>query len=234
MRHALAVAGHKVVFDRQSRHLAHCHVQPAHHGRKLVAVRAGNAKQHIYAWALKSTCGQGVDTHHAPSIIPTRLHAQGIKGLAFHHPLVAHGLASPQGEGNFFGPLALVLFAVLLHPGFKRGHANVPRLTGGHTAGVKAIQIAPSRQTLGVAHRVATIAGSQVLAVKRGQKADDLFVMGKCGIELLGPQGQCQQYFGLQHLALSPVGHRAGCQMRCLSLYVLCAQVELAGSVGIG
>ena len=232
LRHGLGVAGHKVVLGGQHGHLAHGGVQPAHDGGKLVAVRASHAQEHVHARALELAGGYRVQPHHAPGVVPARLDAQGMQGLAFHDALVAHGFARPQGEGDFLGPLAVVLFAVLGHPGIERGHAGVPGLTCGHAAGVETVQIAASGQAFGVAHGVATVAGSKVFAIQRGQKAFDFFVVRQRGIELLGAQGQRQQHRGLQHFGLGPVGHRAACQVHG-SLRVHRAQVQAAGGLRI-
>ena len=96
---------------------------------------------------------------------------------------------------------------VLRHPRVKRRHAGVPGLAGGHAAGVEAVQVAAGRQAFGVAHRVAAVAGLDVPAVQRGQKAGNFLVVGQRSIELLRPQGQGQQDLRLKHLGLGAVGH---------------------------
>ena len=57
---------------------------------------------------------------------------------------------------------------MLLHPSFKRRDTGVPSLTRGHTAGVKAVQIATCWQTFRVAHGVTAVAGFKVLPIQSG------------------------------------------------------------------
>ena len=233
----LGVEGHAVVGFLDLCDLAHRLVDPAHHDRELVAVGAGHADEHVQTWALQLGRGQHRQARHAPGVVPARLGAHGVQRLRLHHALVAHGFAGPQRKGDFVGPYlfvaALVLSPVLLHPRIKRGHAGGPGLLGGSAAGVEPIQVAAGGQAVGVAHRVAAVAGFDVLAVERSQEAADFLVLHQRSVQLLGALGQRQQHGGVQHLGFGPVGHgRVRQSLR--KRRVLRAQVQPTGRLRVG
>ncbi|MCY1168321.1 hypothetical protein D9M73_83120 [compost metagenome] len=223
----------EVVGFLELRHLAHAFIHPAHHQRKLVAVRTRDADQHIQPRPVEFGQRQGVQPGHAAGIVPARFHTQCIQGLRFRHALVPHGFTGPQGKGDLLRPAPAVFLAVLFHPCIKGGHTRVPGLPGWHAAGVKTIEVAARRQALGIAHRVAAITGLDMPAVQRCQEAADLFVVGQRSIQLLGTLGQREQDLCIQHLGGGAVRYgdmRSRLDGICS---VLRAQVKRARGLGV-
>jgi hypothetical protein len=128
-----------------------------------------------------------------PASSPARLHAHGVEGLAFQHALVARSLAGPEREGDLFGCLARMGLRVFGDPYVHRGHTGLPGHTRGHAARVEPIEVAAGRQAVGVAYRVAAVAGPEVAAVERSQQAFDFLVVREHGIELLRALGECEK-----------------------------------------
>ncbi|MNX56114.1 hypothetical protein D3C86_868990 [compost metagenome] len=196
-RHRLAVLRDGVAGLVERGHLLHGLVEPAHHVRELVAVRAGDADQHVHARPLQHRGRHDLDADHAPGLVPARLHAQRVEGLALGHALVARGLAGPEREGDLLRRTAAVGAGMRGDPVVHRGDAGVPGGARGHAAGVEAVEVAAGRQAVGVAHRVAAVARFQVTAIECGEQAFDFLVVGQHGVERAGPCGQGAQRFSV-------------------------------------
>jgi hypothetical protein len=99
----------------------------------------------------------------------------------------------------FSGGLPAWPLGVFGDPCVHRGDADVPRGARRHAARVEAVEVAAGRQAVGIAHRVAAVAGLEVAAVEGGEQAFDFFVVRECGVDLLRAQGHGSQCaFGIR------------------------------------
>ena len=214
-------------------------VDQRHEGRKLVAVGAGNAEQHIDPLAAQLRLRDQFHPLRAAAAVPHWPHPQGHQCLRFHHALVAQCFPGPQRQRQALRHGAAMGSTPVLQPLLKQALRHLVGLARGQAAGVQAGEVAARGQAVGVADRVAPIGGGEVAPVQRGQQARDLAFGGQQALKLLRTQGQRMQRGSVCGLACRAVGHKVLAAQRTGA--VACgrrgrlrrAQVEAAGSVGV-